>query len=203
MKKYDIKIIKKKQQITSNWSGGKTTELFIYPPNSNYKQRNFLWRLSSATVNVEKSTFTHLPEIKRVLMVLEGRLKLEHIGHYSVELEEGEQDTFDGDWVTKSFGKVRDFNLMLTHGYTGQVEIMNSTYIDLSTKNGECKTEVIYCLKDDTRIRLKDDDILLNKEDLLIIDIKEGCSNLEASLTNDKEDGIKVIKTTILKGSRD
>jgi len=35
---------------TSNWSGGTTTQLFIYPPTAEYLQRNFIFRLSTASV---------------------------------------------------------------------------------------------------------------------------------------------------------
>ena len=61
---------------TTEWSGGSTTELFIYPPTSNYESRNFDFRISSATVEIEQSNFTKLPEISRQLMVLKGIGKL-------------------------------------------------------------------------------------------------------------------------------
>ena len=31
---------------TSTWSGGTTTELFLYPENGSYAQREFLFRIS-------------------------------------------------------------------------------------------------------------------------------------------------------------
>ena len=34
----------------SHWSGGQTAEIALWPPQSSYADRNFLWRLSSATV---------------------------------------------------------------------------------------------------------------------------------------------------------
>ena len=34
----------------------------IAPENGNYQSRDFLWRLSSATVELEESTFTSLPD---------------------------------------------------------------------------------------------------------------------------------------------
>ena len=57
---------------TSGWSGGTTTELFIFPPTADYQQRNFQFRLSTATVEADRSDFTLLNGISRKLMVLSG-----------------------------------------------------------------------------------------------------------------------------------
>jgi environmental stress-induced protein Ves len=117
-----IEIIRKEAQSTSTWSGGTTTQLAIYPESSDYKMRNFLWRLSSARVDIEESTFTSLPGIWRHIMIIEGEMKLMHEGHHSILLKPFEQDSFSGDWVTKSRGQVRDFNLMLAQGCKGRLE---------------------------------------------------------------------------------
>ena len=62
----------------SNWTGGKTRQLAIFPENASYLERNFLWRLSSATCEKEESQFTRLPDFDRVLLVLEGSVVLAH-----------------------------------------------------------------------------------------------------------------------------
>ena len=38
---------------SSRWSGGTTTELAIAPAGADYGARDFLWRVSSATVELE------------------------------------------------------------------------------------------------------------------------------------------------------
>ena len=113
----DIQLIPAETYTTTNWSGGKTSELFIYPPESNFKVGDFTLRISIATVEVESSEFTALPDVHRTLMVLDGNLKLEHENHHTCELAAFEQDQFSGDWKTKSWGKVIDFNVM-TKNYT-------------------------------------------------------------------------------------
>lgn len=113
----NLQILPAETYTTTNWSGGKTSELFIYPKDSNFKTGDFSLRISIATVEVESSTFTPLPDVNRTLMVLEGNLKLEHEGFHTVELNPFEQDQFSGDWTTKSYGKVTDFNVM-TKGTT-------------------------------------------------------------------------------------
>ena len=49
-----IKIVKEQGQKISKWSGGITNQLYIYPENSSYENRNFKWRISSANVEAEE-----------------------------------------------------------------------------------------------------------------------------------------------------
>lgn len=104
------------QQVVSRWSGGTTTQLAIAPAGALYGDRNFLWRLSSAVVELPKSDFTPLPDYARILMILRGTLKLTHDGGPEITLGELEQDRFDGGSHTVSWGQVVDFNLMLRKG---------------------------------------------------------------------------------------
>ncbi len=108
--------------ITSKWSGGSTTELYIYPSNAVYKAGNFKCRISSATVEVEKSEFTMLPEVKRYLSIFAGKLKMIHGEDCEVNLQPYEIDCFDGGVPTVSYGKVVDFNLMLKNGADGVMQ---------------------------------------------------------------------------------
>ena len=98
---------------TTNWSGGLTSELFIFPTNSSYKELNFDFRLSTATIEVDTSSFTPLPGVKRTLMVLDGTLELHNKNEHSTILNQYETDQFLGDWETISYGQVIDFNLMI------------------------------------------------------------------------------------------
>lgn len=111
---------------TTAWSGGTTTELAIYPKAANYKQGNYLGRLSTATVDVEASLFSPLPGISRALLLLEGRMTLGHEGHYERELKPFDQDRFDGGWTTHSQGRGRDFNLMCALGAEGELAALVS-----------------------------------------------------------------------------
>jgi environmental stress-induced protein Ves len=107
---------------TNNWSGGTTTPLFIYPVNAIYAERNFDFRLSTATVIVNESVFTTLPNVSRKLMVLDGETTLTHKNQHSNKLTRFEIDEFEGDWETTSVGKCTDFNLMTTEATTGELE---------------------------------------------------------------------------------
>lgn len=117
-----MKIIKSSTHQTTKWSGGLTTELFIYPEGSAYSERNFDFRLSTATVEIETSVFTSLKHVQRTLMVLEGQMELNHKGHHSTVLGPLDVDNFDGSWETSSKGTCIDFNLMCLNDTRGTVE---------------------------------------------------------------------------------
>ena len=117
-------IFRKKDLKTSLWSGGTTTQLAIYPSDAEYKKQNFIFRISTALVTTEKSTFTELPGIFRLLMVLDGELEINHKDKYSKTLKKFDVDKFSGDWDTNSSGKIKDFNLMTTGTTTAALKSM-------------------------------------------------------------------------------
>lgn len=107
-----ISVLSQADYHTSAWAGGSTTQLAIFPVSAVYAKRNFLWRLSSATVEAERSLFTALPGVKRHLMPLEGTVELCHAGQPALKLHPFEVDVFDGGAETESIGQCTDFNLM-------------------------------------------------------------------------------------------
>ncbi len=117
-----IEHIKASDLITNKWSGGTTTQLAIYPKGADYKKLNFQFRISTARVETEESTFTKLPGIYRKIMIIDGEIKIDHKDRYTKLLKKFEQDEFSGDWNTKSFGKAVDFNLMTTGTTKGEIE---------------------------------------------------------------------------------
>lgn len=111
---------------TSTWSGGTTTELFLYPQNGSYATRDFLFRISSATVDLEESDFTVLPGVERYITPLQGSFTLTHPGHSAVFLAPlAAPYRFRGDIATHCVGKATDFNLMLK-GCEGRMELQYS-----------------------------------------------------------------------------
>lgn len=100
----------------SQWSGGSTTQLAIEPPEAVYADRDFLWRLSSATVELDSSDFTPLPDYQRFITVLDGAMTLTHDGGSPISLDVGSVHAFDGGSQTRSVGRCTDLNLMLRKG---------------------------------------------------------------------------------------
>lgn len=117
-----IQIIEGKNFKPQRWSGGTTTEFFIYPEKSSYAARNFDFRLSMATVEVEESDFTPLPDIFRKTLILEGEITLSHNDDEAVKYGKHDVATYDGGWKTKSVGKCTDFNLMTKGRQYGSLE---------------------------------------------------------------------------------
>lgn len=152
-----MEIIPMAKQHTITWSGGTTTELFIYPQNGNYIERNFVFRISTAVCKEENTVFTRLENTRRILMVLSGEVTLEHIENNKnriVHLLPGDQDSFAGDDVTKSRGICTDFNLMMKDNaegtlmyYTFQWQeemkyICDSDYIGIYVVSGTLRIQV-------------------------------------------------------------
>lgn len=152
---FSYKIIRASALSTTKWSGGTTTELAIYPESAKYSDRNFLWRVSTATVELDESEFTLLPGIHRKIMVLNGKMLLRHEGHGEMFMEPYEQKAFMGDWHTRSFGRVADFNLMTAEGCEGHIEAIKvspaniieaNVFTALGNKGYDTVFEVFYFL---------------------------------------------------------
>ena len=106
----------------SDWSGGRTVQLSIGPEGERYADRKFLWRISSATVELETSEFTALPDYERLIAPIRGEMILSHNGGEEILLRPFDIHRFDGADLTVSKGKCTDFNLMLRKGkVTGEM----------------------------------------------------------------------------------
>lgn len=119
-----IKLIKHRQQITTNWSGGTTTQLFIYPEEADYSKRDFLFRISTATVQTETSTFTDLTGFNRILMLLNGNLTVTHNQTQTHQLTPFAPHFFDGGWQTHAQGLDTDFNIIFKPDVDANIEVL-------------------------------------------------------------------------------
>lgn len=200
---YDIEIIKKENYDISEWSGGKTTELSIYPKTAKYSERNFKWRISSATVDVEESIFTHLPGISRQLMIIEGSAVLEHEDRYKITLNPFEKDSFMGDWITKSYGKVSDFNLMTSEDCIGKLECLSidtgesiNVILNNDGKQGKI-TESFYAVNGNLELVLEKDKFDISEKDLFCINYSYSEKLPKIQIFNKYKDKIKIIRAVI------
>lgn len=160
------KIIKKNEWKNSEWSGGTTSEIFIYPSDSNYADRKFKARISIATTNEpQKAKFTSLPGVDRFISKLEGEMFLKHEQHYEIELEKYQIDRFKGDWETYSTGKFKDFNLMLK-GVRGDLYFTELTSPCKLHLEHDCNIAFLFLLDGELTVN----SIKLDKEDLFYTD---------------------------------
>jgi environmental stress-induced protein Ves len=118
----EILLYKERDNKVSRWSGGITRQLAIFPEDRVFANRDFGWRLSTAEVEKEETEFTHFPLYDRILMVLEGEVILSFEGERVSRLRRLEQDRFGGEVKTRSFGLIRDFNLIYRKGGDAYLE---------------------------------------------------------------------------------
>ena len=110
------KLFAQNDYVTTAWSGGTTTQLAIAPEGAVYADRDFLWRLSSAGVELEHSDFTPLPDYVRLISVLKGDLDMKIGEGDRFSLTPLTVRSFDGGTPVESWGQCTDFNLMLRKG---------------------------------------------------------------------------------------
>ena len=116
-------------------------------------------------------------------MIIEGEMKLMHEGHYSILLKPFQQDSFSGEWTTKSIGCARDFNLMLSEGCKGGLEALFTgegkvaQVAGLSTENENTYfTDAFYCASGSVNITInKKKSYDLHQGDIILINRQKDC----------------------------
>ncbi len=184
-----IEIVRKSELSTQKWSGGRTTQLFIYPLTASYSERSFLCRISTATVEQEKSEFTQLPGINRLLMILEGELHISHKNNHSTLLKKFETDYFSGNWETSASGKAIDFNVMTTGSAQATVkaiELKTGNKISEEIKEAHQFT-VLYFYSGNAEITLENQKISLCKGDIIQYENPKASKYIEIYAISDTE----------------
>lgn len=127
--------IAKADLIANEWDGGKTYEYFIYPPEAKYSERNFLFRISSASIDKVPSQFTRFENYKRYLVMLDNSLEIIRNGR-AEQYEKHELFTFDSNDTITSSSVGNDFNLMVQKDVESELLLVkekstNTRYIAL------------------------------------------------------------------------
>jgi len=161
-----------KERTTAKWAGGTTTQLAIFPAGSEYAKFNFLFRISTATVEVPESTFTFMPGVTRHLMILDGTLDINHKGRYKKHLPKFGYDVFDGEWPTTAKGEVTDFNLMVREKSAGKLQAI--ALRDREEETIEFRSKIkysgVYLLSGSVRVISGTNSAELKKGDFLFCD---------------------------------
>lgn len=125
-----------KNRIVSTWKGGKTTQLCIVPENASLQERNFDLRISSATIDLERSEFSDFRGYRRYLMKLEGDITL-LIDDKTIIIKRDEAFEFMGDEKVISLSKEpsRDFNVIIKKDKKADISIKENE--KLNTNKGE------------------------------------------------------------------
>jgi len=172
-------LTRKSELSVSNWSGGSTTQLFLYPSGSSYAARDFQVRISSATVDQTPSGFTSLPGYHRVLMPLSAPLKLVFENQGEADIKPFESAEFEGEWNTVSHGLCTDIGIMLAAGWQGSLKaVRGGTYKCAAGFAG------VYALADGVKARFAEKDHALMQGDFLLLELEE-TGTLELTAPNE------------------
>lgn len=167
-----ISILTSQHFLISQWAGGTSTQLYIFPAHASYTDRNFKLRISTAKVEVEESAFTALPGIHRQLMILDGEITISHEGQYSKQLKPFDTDAFSGGWKTSSIGTCKDFNVM-TKGqlqsefYHVAMDTTSSYHLKLKSA---CKNLFVYATSGKISFQLMNTNYTLEADNLMVIE---------------------------------
>lgn len=186
----NINLLRNDDYQTTSWSGGKTTQIYIYPEDAIYKDLNFKFRISSATVELDKSEFTKLDGVHRFITPLDKELKLTHSLNDCIELKPFDVYEFSGGIETTSYGTARDFNLMIANGARGELEtILVEDVFKLSRTLGKNQFLFFFNYDSNMEFEINNNKLQMNPMDSLFISADEE-TNLNIGISSDKVSNI-------------
>lgn len=158
-----VKIISKDSIKPSVWDGGKTFEYLIYPKDSIYAERNFLFRISSASITKTPSHFTRFLGFKRYLVMLDNVLEIDR-NNKKEFYTESDIFKFPSNDEIVSYSLGNDFNLMVADSVAfSSVELSNEL------KNSTSDFVFVFAKKP-TSLQLNNQEITLKSNDLLCLE---------------------------------
>ncbi len=175
----EIVRISKENFVVTEWSGGSTTQLFIFPEGSDLAKRDFIWRISSATFTSTTSRFSDFSAYQRYLLPLKGELYLKHCDKYDTTLKPYDVEYFMGSWITDSTNSLdcRDFNLIVRKDVHCNLVVAKNPCFYIPKRNG---TLCLFSL-DEFELSVycdKVESVKVLKEELFIIQEKEVLNKL-------------------------
>ena len=170
----------------SDWSGGKTKQLYLSPPTGHYGKRDFDYRLSTATVELAESQFSDLSGFHRILMSLDHTLHLHNASRQEeTVLAPFTPYVFEGSDSITSRGTCTDFNLIYSDHYQGQM-IAISNEQELSRDD---EIQFIYALGDLTVTGTNLPALNLEAEQLLIVEKETQETELQIMFSSNQPQG--------------
>jgi len=159
----NIRLLSKKDSKTSVWSGGLTFEYLIYPETACYANRDFAFRISSATIEQEPSVFTQFKGYHRYLVMLDNDLDIE-INKEKKIYKKYEIMEFNSDDEVTSYSKGIDFNWMVS-------EKIRHHKLQITNSNQNCNAQIVILFSIDTTVaKINHKQYNLKPYDLLVIE---------------------------------
>ena len=152
----------------NDWSGGTSTQLVIYPSESDLSKQNFEFRISTASIDVEESQFTQFFSHKRIICSLLNPITLIHSDSQPFYLTPFVPYSFDGWMKTKCVGKTIDFNVVFNDGWDASIKVYQiDSMIDMDYIQSYSDLTYLFQVKGESFINtflLEESELLLFKE---------------------------------------
>lgn len=159
----NISLLSQKDSTPTIWSGGLTYEYMIYPKTASYSDRDFTFRISSATIEEAPSEFTKFKGYYRYLVMLDNRLHVE-VNKEKKTYEKYEIMEFNSDDEVTSYTKGIDFNWMVS-------EKMRHHKLKITNSNQTFNAQIIILFSlHTTVIKINEKPYDLKPYDLLVIE---------------------------------
>ncbi|BFM44528.1 HutD family protein [Flavobacterium sp. CFS9] len=162
----NINLLPKENCKAAVWSGGLTYEYLIHPKTANYADRDFTFRISSATIEQEPSVFTQFKGYHRYLVMLDNSLDIE-INQEKRIYEQYEIMEFNSNDNVTSYTKGIDFNWMVSEKISRHQLIVTN-----SSQNCNAQIVLLYSLET-TVIQINEKPYDLKPYDLLVFENPE------------------------------
>ena len=162
----NVQHFSKKNTKPSIWSGGLTYEYMIYPKMANYADRDFGFRISSATIEEVPSEFTKFKGYYRYLVMLDNVLNVE-VNKEKKAYKKYEIMEFNSDDNVTSYTKGTDFNWMVS-------EKISHHKLEIANSNRNCNAEIVIVFSlHTTVITINEKPHHLEPYDVLVIENEE------------------------------
>ena len=181
-----ITLLKSNDFQVSDWSGGKTKQLYLSPPTGHYGKRDFDYRLSTATVELAESQFSDLSGFHRILMSLDHTLHLHNASRQEeTVLAPFTPYVFEGSDSITSRGTCTDFNLIYSDHYQGQMLAIS----DREELSQDEAIQFIYALSDLMVTGTNLPSLNLETGQLLIVEKETQETELQIMFSSDQPTG--------------
>lgn len=182
----NISLLRANDFQVSDWSGGKTKQLYLSPPTGHYGKREFDYRLSTATVELAESQFSDLSGFHRILMSLDHTLHLHNASRQEeTVLAPFTPYFFEGSDSITSRGTCTDFNLIYSDHYQGQMLAIS----DREELSQDEAIQFIYALSDLRVIGTDLPSLNLETGQLLIVEKETQETELQIMFSSDQPTG--------------
>ncbi|MCI8348655.1 MAG: HutD family protein [Firmicutes bacterium] len=115
------------QQPVCKWFGGVTRQFAIYPEGREGATAfDYDFEITSSTMDYPETEYTIYEGYDRILMIIDGKVTLNHGDGSVADLKKYDYDMFAGNMKTSSKGIATDYEMMISEENKGLIRIFES-----------------------------------------------------------------------------